>query len=69
MDDQVRVSVKVQSDEGKKTENNYDKCKTGDKKGVDCVQNVQHPPSNTFCRCSKTLGICAQEYSDEMLEA
>ena len=47
MDDQVRVSVKVQTDEGKKTENNNDKCKTGDKKGVDCVQNVQQHPSNT----------------------
>ena len=33
MSDQVCVSVNVQTDEEKKTENNYDSSKTGDKKG------------------------------------
>ena len=31
----------MQTDEGKKTESNYNKCKTSDKKGVDRVHNVQ----------------------------
>ena len=47
MGDQVRVSVKVLTDEGRQTESNCDKCKTDNRKGVDCVQNVQHTRTHT----------------------
>ena len=51
MGDPVRVSVKVLTDEGKQTENNCDKCKTNNRKGVDCVQNVQHSDSHKQNSC------------------
>ena len=57
----------MQTDEGKRTENNYDKCKTSDKKGVDCVHNVQHSIQNNNTTAGGGRRDLAHACSDDPL--